>query len=365
MKVILDGLDLADAVLKVSKALSLKVNNQILEGIKLTAKGDSLILFATDTELTIERKIDANVLEEGETVVTGRYFVDFIKKLEKEHIELSHFDGEELKIKYLDSETAMQVFSVNDYPNVNREIYENYFDISVNDFKEVIDKTVFACATDDTRPILKGCLFQIEDNVLTSVGLDGYRMAICKKEVSSNGNFKAIIPSRTLLEITRLLEKEENLKIIIQKNYLMVETVNTTLISRLIEGEFVKYNQIIPVKFLSKVTVNREMLLNSIERASVIVKTDRINIVKLDIKENYINVTSKSEIGMVNENVPITLENKDILIAFNSKYLLEYLKIINDEFINIYLNSSIESAVIKGTTNENDLYLLLPVRING
>lgn len=365
MKLICDGLDLSDAVLKVSKALSVKAANPVLEGIKITAKGDTLTLLATDMELTIEKKIKADVLMEGETVVVGKYFVDFAKKLEKEQVELCRLYDGQLQIKYSDSESELQVFPAENFPKIEKEEDSGFFEISQADFKQVVERTAFACSTDDSRPILKGCLFEIIDGKLTSVALDGFRMAVVKKEVNASGDMKAVIPARTLQEIVRILDKEEgNIKVILQKNTLFVEVENTSLISRLIEGEFVKYNHILPTSFSNTVTANRQALLNSIERASIVARNDRYNVVKFDVNGDVMTVSAKSEVGNVNENVNVNLSGKDITIAFNGKYIAEYLKIVNEDFINLNLNTSIDPCIITAVGNESFLYLVLPVRIN-
>jgi len=153
MKVICEGLDLSDAVLKVSKALSSRTTNPVLEGIKITAEGDTLTLLATDLDLTIEKKIKADVLMEGETVVVGKYFIDFIKKLENEQVELSRLYDEQLNIKYADSESVLQIFPVENYPLVDKKEEGNSFSLSKKDFKEIVEKTCFACSLDDSRPI--------------------------------------------------------------------------------------------------------------------------------------------------------------------------------------------------------------------
>ena len=365
MKLICDGLDLSDAVLKVSKALSVKASNPILEGIKITAKGDTLTLLATDMELTIEKKIKADVLMEGETVVVGKYFVEFVKKLEKEQIELSRLYDGQLKIKYSDSESELQIFPAENFPKIEKSEDGSFIELTQKDFKEIVAKTAFACSTDDARPILKGCLFEINDNLLTAVALDGFRMAVVKKQVLSNQNIKAVIPARALNEIIRLLDKDENtIKIYIQKNSLFVEVENTVLMSRLIEGEFVKYNHILPTNFENKITVNRQALLTSIERASIVARNDRYNVIKFDIKEDMMAICAKSEIGVVNENVSVMLTGKDLIIAFNGKFISEYLKIIDDEFITINLNTPIDPCTITAVGKESSLYLVLPVRIS-
>lgn len=365
MKVICDGLDLSEAVLKVSKALAVKSPNPVLEGIKITAREDSLTLIATDLELTIEKTIRADVLMEGETVVVGKYFVEFAKKLEKEQVELSHLYDSQLQIKYSDSESELQIYPTESFPEFKKEDVVNYFETTQAVLRKIVERTVISCSTDDSRPILKGCLFEVADNLLTSVALDGFRMSIVKEQVVSSGDFKAVIPAKTLLEITRLLGDDDKLvKIYLQNNSLYAEVDNTVIYSRLIEGEFVKYNHILPSAFKNIVTVNRLDLLNSIERASIVARNDRFNVIKFDVKENIMTVSAKSEIGNVNENVNIELEGKDITIAFNGKYIIEYLKIITDEKVNLNMNTAIESCVINSSNDENFTYLILPVRIN-
>ena len=365
MKLICDGLDLSDAVLKVSKALAVKSTNPVLEGIKISAKGDSLTLLATDLELTIEKTIKAEVLMEGETVVVGKYFVDFAKKLEKEQVELSRLYDAQLQIKYSESESELQVFPAENYPKIETSENQNYFEISQKDFKELVEKTVIACSTDDSRPILKGCLFEVKDNKLTSVALDGFRMAVVNKPVTASSDFKAVIPSRTLTEITRLLDKDdEKISVYVSNNSLYVKVENTTIYSRLIEGEFVKYNHILPTSFENTVTVNRNALLTSIERASIVARNDRFNVIRFEIKENVMTVLAKSEVGNVVENVNVNLNGKDMIIAFNGKYIGEYIKTISDEFITLNLNTPIDPCVITAVGKEDFLYLVLPVRIN-
>lgn len=365
MKLICDGLDLSEAVLKVSKALAVKSTNPVLEGIKISAKGDTLTLIATDLELTIEKTIKAEVLMEGETVVVGKYFVDFAKKLEKEQVELSRLYDAQLQIKYSDSESELQVFPSENYPKLENSENQNFFDISQKDFKELVEKTVIACSTDDSRPILKGCLFEIKDNTLTSVALDGFRMAVVNKKVNASSDFKAVVPARTLTEITRLLDKdEEKVSVYVSNNSLFVKVENTTIYSRLIEGEFVKYNHILPNSFENTVTVNRNALLTSIERASIVARNDRFNVIRFEIKENIMTVLAKSEVGNVVENVNVNLNGKDMTIAFNGKYIGEYIKTISDEFITLNLNTPIDPCVITAVGKEDFLYLVLPVRIN-
>lgn len=365
MKITVNGLDLSNAVLKVAKAISTKTTNPVLEGIKLSVKGDELILTATDTEISIEKTIPCETFIEGETVVQGKLFSEFTKRLENEDsIELS-LEEDRLKICYSSNEGYIQTLPVEEFPIINKEIREKSFTIKQKDFKELISKTSFACSQDDARPLLKGCLLEIEDDKISSVALDGFRLAICRKKIEEKTeNFKIIVSSRTLNEIVRILENDEDmLTIIVQKNVLMCEVNGTVLISRLLEGEYIDYKNIIKNEFLSVVRVNKNALLSAIDRASI-VANDKNKIVKLDVKESYMTVSASSEVGNMSENVLITLEGKDLQIAFNSKFLTDCIKVIDDEFINLHFNLKINPCVIKPFYGDDFLYLVLPLRIN-
>jgi len=167
-----------------------------------------------------------------------------------------------------------------------------------------------------------------------------------------------------LVEITRLIEHdEEYVTVIIQDNSLLIDIDNTVFVTRLLEGEYIDYKRIVPSSYVTVFKVNKASLLSSIERASVMAKVMK-NIVKFDIHENCVDVSSDSEMGNVKEQVLINLEGKDVNIAFNSRYLIDCLRVIDDEFVNFNLNTSIAPCVIKPNSDDDYLYLILPVRIS-
>ncbi|MDD4002962.1 MAG: DNA polymerase III subunit beta [Clostridia bacterium] len=364
MKLLCNGLDLSDAVLKVVKAVSSKAVNPILEGIKLKAKEDYLLLSATDNELSIEKKIKADITEEGEVLVAGRLFADFVRKLNKDQIEINLIN-KQLKINYMDSEGILSCMNADDFPVLPSLTDTDYFTIFSKDFKELINKVIFSASTDDSRPILKGCLLEINGNKITSVALDGYRLALCNKNIiSSSGDIKTVVPARCLSEISKFLSDDENeLKIYIQKNHIMVNIDNTTITSRLLEGEFINYKMIIPGDFSSIVTSEKLQFEDSLERASILSKGDKNNLVKFDVKEKILTITSNSEEGNIKENILVDLKGKDILIAFNAKYFIEALKNIADDYITINFTSSVAPCIVQPVEGDEYLYLLLPVRI--
>lgn len=367
MQLICDGLDLSEAVLTVLKATSNRTTNQILEGIKFKAQGDTLELSATDLELSIIKTIKADVKIEGETIVPGAFFSSYLKKLTNEQIELSLNENEQLRIAYTDSEGFVQCYKTDEFPLLKKIEDAEYIEIKQNDLKSLINKSLFAVAIDDSRPILKGCLLEANDNKLTAVALDGYRLAyITRPIMSSTVTSSVIVPSRSLGEIGKLLnDSDDSVRVYIKKNYLMIEINNTFIISRLLEGDFINYRQILPKDFSSEIVINKKQLENTLERAQLLAKTDRNNLVKFDMKENNMLITSNSEIGNIKENITISLTGLDVLIAFNARYFMDALRVINDEFVKIKFNTAIAPCVITPNEGNDYLYLILPVRLVG
>lgn len=368
MQIICDGLDLSDAVLKVSKAIAVKTTNPILEGIKLVAEDNQLTLFATDLELSIEKKIRAEVKEEGTCVVPGKFFSEFVKKLTNEKIELTLNEKNSLKIKYIDSEGFIQCFIDDEFPSINMLNSNEYFGITKNDFKKLINKAIFSVAVDDSRPILKGCLLEIGQDIIKSVTSDGYRLSLVREVLTfSNVETSCIVPDKSLREIAKLLDDtDETINVYVQKNFLMVDLGDTKIITRLLEGEFLNYSQIIASSTQDTViTINKAQLEDSLERASLLSKIGQNNLVKFDISEDTMYLTSNSEIGNIKEKINLVLNGKDLVIAFNARYFLEAFRTIDNEFVKINFSSPTNPCTITPLDGEKEefLYLILPVRM--
>lgn len=363
MIVTTQGLELSDAFLRVSKAISNKITNPILEGIKLVAEDGTLTMSATDTDLSIEKKIKAEVKVEGETVVPGRFITEFVKKLTNSEIELELNDKNQLIIRYEDSESIIQCYNPVEYPGFKKVHSDEFFGISKKDFKNLVNKCIFSVAVEDSRPILKGVLFDINNKELNAVALDGYRLARVKKTISSNIKKSIVVPARSLNEISKLIdETDEIINIYIDEYTIMIDLGDTKVTSRLIEGDYMNYKQIIPANYETFVTVNKEQFEQALERATLLLRSAQNNFVKLDIKENNICITSNSELGNVKENVPVTVNGKDLLISFNPRYFLECLRVNTNEFVKICFNEASNPCVVVPTEEDEFLYLILPVR---
>lgn len=363
MKYVCDSLDLSDAALTVVKACATRTLTPVLECIRMQVKNDKVILSAYDGELSIEKSLKADVLEEGEICVNGRLFTDFIGKISHTQITLGT-EEKGLEIRYDDSRSFMQTLPADEFPALNCAESVGSFEVEEGKFKNLVARSVFCCATDDSRPILKGCLLETQDGLLKASSLDGYRMATTECGISGGDNGKKIVcPARTLNEIARMLTGGEKLlKVEFSANHLRVEVDETTLISRLYAGEFVKKENIFPPAFTTEVTVKRAELIESVERASVLIRGEKNNLIIMDVKSGAVYVTANSEIGNVAEKVAADLEGKEIRIAMNGKYLLDALKALDEEETAIYMNTPIAPFVLKNKTNQYGAYLILPVR---
>ena len=366
MKLICDGLDLADAVLKVIKATATKTTNPILEGIKLVAEGECLKLSATDLELMIETTITADVKIEGVVVVPGKFFSEYVRKLTNEQITIESCENNQLKLSYTDSEGYMQCLNADEFPNIQKISNEQYFEIDKKNFVDAINKTIFSVSLDDSRPLFKGCNFEVEDDALTVVALDGYRMSVVKKRISYSTNKTSfVVPAKSLSEITKVIDdKDENIKVYYQKQFVMIEQDGAVIISRLLDGEFINYrNLITQADFTTIATVNKKQLEDALDRTSLLARVEKNNIAKFEIKDKNLGILSNSEIGNIHENVTISLNGADLVTAFNSRYFIECMKVINDEFINLNFTTAIAPCIVKPCAGDEFLFLILPVRI--
>ena len=363
MKFTCDGLVLSDAAVTVSKACSAKTTMPVLECIKISAKNDVLTLLAYDGEISIEKKIKADVLEEGEICVNGRFFSDFIGKVAGMNVVIGTGD-KGLEIRYEDSESFMQALPAEDFPAVRSETGDDYFEVKESALKNLIAKTVFCCATDESRPILKGCLLEASEGKLYATALDGYRMATSECGIEgSTGSMKIVCPARTLTEISRMLEGgDKPLKICVAKNMLSVGVDATVLTSRLYTGEFVNRNNIFPPAFSTELCASRAELIESVERASVLIRGDKNNLILFDIKGGNILITANSEIGNVSECVKAEMTGKELKIAMNGKFMLDALKALDEETVKLSFNTPIAPFTLENKENKESSYLILPVR---
>ncbi len=362
MKFVCNGLTLSEAVLKVSKACAVRTTAPIYECILLGAHGEEVTLLATDGELSIRTAIKAEVFEEGDICVPGKLFTDFIGKLTGEEVSVS--TGEKgMEIQYRDSVSFMQSLSAEEFPAIDFEVGEKNFVMKQGALKKIIGETTFCCAQDDSRPVLKGCLMEFGDK-LEAVALDGYRLALSEAEIlEKSGEESIICPARTLTEISKMLSSDgDDITLYTKGGSLLVSSEGTTLVSRLYQGDFIKKENVIPNRFSSELTVSRGELIQSTERAAVLIRGDKNNLVTLEMNGDGVKISSSSEFGNVSETVAANLSGVDLTISMNAKYLLDALKALTEEEVVISFNGPISPFILQNKEQKQSLYLILPVR---
>jgi DNA polymerase III subunit beta len=356
--------ELQNAISTVQKAVTGKSTMQVLEGIYINAQGDKLTLIGSDTDLSIETKLNCEINESGSIVVDSKIFGEIIRKLPNDEVEISTLDNSTIELNCQKSTFTLVYMNASDYPNLPSIEGDNVFSISQTILKHMIRGTIFAIAQDETRPILTGVLFEVKNRRLNLVALDGYRLALRTEYIDTDNSVSSVIPGKTLNEVSKILEDSEDaVNIIFTSNHILFKLGETKIISRLLEGEFIKYASIIPQEFNLKVTAKRGQILNCIERASLMAKEGNTNLIKLDIQEDNLVITSNSQLGKVREELNIILQGEGLQIAFNSKYLIDVFKIIEEEEIVMEFSSAVSPCIVKNKELDNCTYLVLPVRL--
>jgi len=360
---------LSKALNIVSKAVTAKTTIPILKGILLSVNSDGkLILSASDLDISIEKTIkDVEVIEEGSVVVPAKYFSDYIRKLPNEEVLIEMEENQNIKIKISNSEFNIVGVSPDEFPKI-AEIEEDEKLVFEKDiFREMIRKSAFSASIDDSKGIIIGVLIELEENCTNMVALDGFRMAVIREEMKNEEKKKIVISAKILSEINKILsdiEGDEEVNLVLGKNKAILNLENIKIVIRLLEGDFIKYKDILPKEQKCKVIVNKSMLYESMERASLLSREGKNNLIRFKIDENLLTITSRSEEGNVKEEIFIRREGSDVEIGFNSKYVMDVLKVIDDEEIVLEMVSSVKPCVIKPTEGNSFEYLVLPVRIS-
>lgn len=358
---------LAEAVGIVSKAAAIKSPIPVLEGILISTDGDSIILTANNLELGIECKIPADVIEEGSVVISdARVFSEIIRKLPNDYINIDVKENLNTTIKCQNSVYKIMSLGSVEFPELPVINKENTVIINSPLLKSMIRQTSYAIAIKNDKPVLTGSLFEIEDNTLSIVSLDGFRLAVRKEFVGNSVNAKFIVPGKTLSELSKILKDEDTpVNIKVTDKYALFEINNTKVISRLIDGEFFNYKSIIPKDFKIKTKVNLADLITCVERADPIVSVDVFkNPVKMTLNDDTITIDCMTSTGMVKDVIEIESCKGEIEIGFNQKYLHDALSACECDVINLEFNGSLNPCIITPEEGDSFLYMVLPVRMS-
>lgn len=368
MKIICSKDILLNGINTVSKAVSNKTTLPILECILLKANDTNFEIMANDLELGIKSRLqNVNIIETGSVALESRILLEIVRRMPEDDIEISS-DGNNLTvIKCANSEYKILGQNGNEFPDLPVIEKDIEYTIQQSELKDMISQTIFSVSTDELRITLTGELIEIKDNFINLVSLDGYRISFRKLEIPDiKKDVSAIIPKKTLTEMSKILSSEDEFEVSIYftDKHILFDLGDSIVVSRTIEGDFLKYEQIFSNDYNTIIAIDRKNLIMSLERASLLSKDGKKNPVKLEIKVGKLIITSNSELGTAYEEIEADTKGDELNIAFNPKYLLEALKAINDEVINIIFTSTLSPCVIRPLEGDSYKYLILPVRLN-
>lgn len=347
----------------VQKGISSKTTLPILDGILVKAVNNEIELIGTDLELGIETTLDGNILEEGSIVINSRIFGDIVRKLPNETIDIETNENE-IIIICKNSNFNLIGNPSSEYPDLPELSGLNDIKLPRDLLKSTIRQTVFATTQDETRPILTGVLFEIVNGIGSFVALDGYRLALRNIKVNVEDDVKVVVPAKTLIELNKILEDgEEDVDILITSNHIIFIIDKTIVYSRLLEGQYLNYRDIIREGHNTRIKLNRKEFQDGLERASLLAREQKANLIKLNIMEDKLIIKSNSEIGNVHEELDIEKSGEDLNIAFNSRYILDGIKAMDVENVELFFMGSLNPCIIKPEEGDNYIYLVLPVRL--
>ena len=359
MKLICSKSNLLHGVNIVSKAVPTRTTMAILECILIDASANEIKLTANDMELGIETKIEGEIAERGIIALDAKIFSEIVRKLPDSDVVIETITCEKAKFNIVGK-------SGDDFSYI--PFIERNECISISQFtlKEVIRQTIFSIADNDNNKLMTGELFEIEENQLKVVSLDGHRISIRNIELKNNYDHKkVVVPGKTLQEVSKILpgSAEEEVNIFLSENHIVFEFDDTTVVSRLIEGEYFKIEQMLSSDYDTKVKINKRELLDCIDRATLLVKEGDKKPIIMNITDGNMELKINSFIGSMNEDIDIAKEGKDILIGFNPKFFIDALRVIDEEEVSLYMVNPKAPCFIKDDEGKF-IYLILPVNFN-
>ena len=383
MKLICSKASLLKGVSIVSKAVPSRTTMPILNCILIDASANEIKLTANDMELGIETTIDGIIDSRGIIALNAKIFSEIVRKLPDNDVVIETESDNQAIITCEKAKFNIAAQSGDDFSYLPAIEREDFITISEFTLKEVVRQTIFSIADNDTNKMMTGELFEIDNDVLRVVSLDGHRISIRKIELKDAYQPRKVIvpgktlqeiskiiggeadPGKTLIEISKILsgETEDEVSIFFTKNHIVFEFDRTLVVSRLIEGEYFRIDQMLSSDYETRVHVNKKELLDCIDRATLLIKEGDKKPIIIDIKNESMELKIKSQIGSMDELIFCTKDGKDLMIGFNPKFLIDALRVIEDEEVDLYFMNAKAPCFIKDE-NQSYIYLILPVNFN-
>ncbi len=356
---------LADACNIIQRGVPQKSTIPATEGIFMQAKSSRLTLTGYDLEVGITTAIDCSVESEGSVVINARLLCDILRRLPSAAVTINVDSHNLCKITSGESEFSLVGIPANDYPELPTVSGGIPFSIKQGVLRDMVKQTIFAVAVQDIKPVHKGIKFEVENNNLRLISCDGFRLAIRNEAIEYAGeDMTFVIPAKTLAEVCKLADDDEsNVSLSIGKKFVLFEIGSFRIISRLLEGEFFNYKNAIPAESSTKARVNLKLILDSVERTSLLITSKIKSPVRCVFDENSIKISSATALGAANDKIPAAIEGKRVEIGFNNTYLTDCLKTVDVDEVSIELSSPVSPIIIKPIEGDNFIFLIIPMRL--
>ena len=364
MNIVCDKVLLSAAIDGVSKAVTMRSAIPVLEGILLKAEGFQLNLTGYDLEMGIVTTIEANIKEPGEIVLNAKLLSSMISRMPAGQISIVAADNGKTTIQSGVAQFEIQSMPATDFPDLPNTGAEQTLTIKTGVLRDMIDRTLYAVSQDEKKPAHTGELFVIEPGSLTIVALDGYRLAIIQRDVECTRDIRIIIPAKTLQELLKIMGgADDDVKIDANRRYVVFTSNGYTIMSRLIEGDFLNYESVIPKDRKTRVTVECKNFIDTIERASLIITERLKNPLRISFAEDRVTVRCQTPLGkVVDEFAPVSMEGDAVEIGFNNRYLLDALRFSKCEKMVLEINGPLSPVKLLPEDGKDFIYLVLPVR---
>jgi DNA polymerase-3 subunit beta len=365
MRLVCNKIELSKAIGMAQSAVSNKSTLPVLGNLLFEADKNSVTITGTDLEIGLKCKANVEVIEPGSVTIPAKKLSDIVRECPDSDIELNVKDGNKIEIKCGKSKFHIVGISPEDFPNLPVQKKEKSVEMEDKVFLRMIKKTIFSVSSEETRYVLNGALFQVEGKKVRMVSTDGHRLSYIEKELSkSTENLSAIVPTKALNELMKILDgSDERVTVFFTENHLFVEKNSTMLVSRLIDGQFPNYEQVIPKKADLGFKANREELTQATRRVALMA-SDRANSIKFSLAKGNLSIHSNTpDVGEAEEDMDVEYTGNDMSIAFNAKYVLDAIKAVETQMVEFRLSTPLSPGlVLPVEDNPDSKFVVMPMR---
>lgn len=366
MKFICNKSELSEAISNVSRSVSSKSTIPALEGIKVKVSPGTLELTAYNLEMGIRTSINAETSDNGEFVVSSRLFSEFTRRMSGDVISFNIDENLIINISCSSTECSFSAMSANEYPELPKVDSARSFTVKQSILKSMINQTSYAASLNESKPVLTGELFDIENGSFNMVAIDGFRLAIRNENIECNENYHFVVPKKALLEVSTLIKDDSDDKICTictNERHIIFEVNNVFVISRLLEGAFHNYKLSIPNGCKTEVIINKRDFATCLERCSLLIDDKNKSPIRCEISDGMMKISCKTGIGKINDLLSADISGETVTIGFNNKLLLEALRAAEGDKIRIRFNGAMKVIEVLPLEGENYIFLIMPIQL--